>query len=108
MIRLNMRFYEGKDDDIIAWLESQPDQHGAQSIAVKQALKQFVSGQSVQDGRPEQPVQIDLGEIRRVVEAALDERLDGLEVAAAGDNHPHNEETEMLLDDLGAALTLEE
>jgi hypothetical protein len=43
-----------------------------------------------------------------VVEAALDERLDGLEVAAAVDNHPHNEETEMLLDDLGAALTLEE
>jgi hypothetical protein len=108
MIQLTLRLYDGKDDDLIAWLESQPNQHGAQSIAIKQALREVVSGQPVQDGRPEQPVQIDLGEIRRVVEAALDERLDGLEVAAAVDNHPHNEETEMLLDDLGAALTLEE
>jgi hypothetical protein len=103
MIQLTLRLYDGKDDDLIAWLESQPDQHGAQSIAIKQALRQVVSGQLVQ-GRPE-TVQIDLGEIRKVVEAALDERLDGLEAAAAGDNHRDTEtETETLLDDLGAAL----
>ena len=61
---LQVRLSEKKDADIIAWLEGQTNKSGAVRDTLRAAIVPSPT--------------LDIGAIRAVVEAALDERLSGL------------------------------
>ncbi len=102
---LNIRLYPGTDDDLIAWLNTLDDLHfGGKTHAVREALRRGVN-QSKDDA-----AQIDLGEVRRVVEAAVESalaRFEGNLIGAEAVSNPERD-AESLLDDLGSALMLED
>jgi hypothetical protein len=113
-MRLQVRLYTGQDDDLLQWLaqfDAKP--YGAKSQAVKDALRRGI-GIDTGAGQPTVAAtsSIDLAELRRVMEAAVDGalnrfggRIGGGARAAAQEQ---DDETESLLDDLQAALVLEE
>ena len=115
---LKLRFYPGQHDDIIAWLrqfDGKP--HGAKSQGAIDALRRGIgsdkSGQcSESSSYPAGVAALDLAELRQVVEAAVDTALGrfegqigaGMPVAVSEED----DETEALLDNLEAALVLED
>ena len=71
---LQVRLNGERDADIIAWLNAQD----SKSDAVRDALRQAIAPSRPHSDMPA----LDLGAIRQVVEAALDERLAGLALAS--------------------------
>ncbi|MBN1979436.1 MAG: hypothetical protein JW918_18725 [Anaerolineae bacterium] len=113
-VRLQIRLYAGQDDDLLHWLAQFDDRpYGAKSQAVKDALRRGI-GISADVGQP--PVTaaptLDLAELRQVVEAAVDTALGRFEGQIGGGTRvktsEEDDETEALLDDLEAALVLED
>ena len=105
-VQLHIRFYPGQDDELLHWLEQLDDRaYGLKSQAVKEALLRGIEGGSNAGGSPA----IDLSEVRRVVEAAVEtalSRLQGQMVAAPSPPSIEDDEAEELLDALGEALVL--
>ena len=64
MVKVTVVFDKERDADIIAWLEEQRNR----SEAIRTAIRDSLSSSPV----------LDIGAIRAVVEAALDDRLSGL------------------------------
>ncbi|MBN1813652.1 MAG: hypothetical protein JXA14_17565 [Anaerolineae bacterium] len=73
MTRLNMRLHDERDRDIVAWLDAQEDKTAAIKAAIRAAMS---------NGHSQEPTAVDLGAIRAVLEAVLDERLSGLALEA--------------------------
>ena len=109
-VRLHLRFYVGQDDEVIRWLEQLDDQpYGTKTQAIKAALLRGIGGDSGQ-ATAASPA-LDLGEVRRVVEAAVTTALSRFEgqMGRAPTCLPTDEdETEDLLDALESALVLRE
>ena len=107
---IRVRFYPGQDDDLIGWLEQFDDRpYGVKSQAVKEALRRGIGAEPRQPA-PSAPA-LDLAEIRAVVEAAVAQALARFEGrVSVGPSVPQEEdaEVEALLDDLEAALVLDE
>ena len=107
-VQLHIRLYPGQDDELLHWLEQLDDRaYGLKSQAVKEALLRGIGKGSNAGGLPA----IDLSEVRRVVEAAVEtalSRLQGQMVAAPGSPSTEDDEAEELLDALGEALVLRE
>lgn len=78
MARLYVRLNEETDKDIIGWLDAQE----CKTAAVKAAIRAAMGGGHSEPAS----VDLDLGAIRCVFEAVLDERLAGLTVATGGNN----------------------
>jgi len=109
-VRLHLRFYVGQDDEVIRWLEQFDDQpYGTKTQAIKAALLRGIGGDS--DRVTEVLPALDLGEVRRVVEAAVTtalSRFEGQVVRAPTVLPVEEDETEDLLDALESALVLRE
>jgi len=110
-VEFRIRLYSGQDDELIRWLEQFNDKpYGVKSQAVKEALLRGMG--SGNPGQGDAAPAVDLAEVRRVVEAAVATALARFEgqVSGAVPAHPpeEDEETEDLLDSLGAALTLQD
>jgi hypothetical protein len=110
---LKLRFYPGQHDDIIAWLrqfDGKP--HGAKSQGAIEALRRGIgSGVCVDQSAATAAPTLDLSELRQVVEAAVDTALGRFEGQISGTRaaiQEEDDETEALLDDLQAALVLED
>jgi hypothetical protein len=120
---LKLRFYPGQHDDIIAWLrqfDGKP--HGAKSQQAIDALRRGIGtntavGQSAAAtasalDRSAEISRHSLAELRQVVEAAVDTALGRFEGQINGGTRAaaqeEDDETEALLDDLEAALVLED
>jgi hypothetical protein len=72
-IKFTLRFYPGRDDDLICWLaEKDGEQVGAKTRAVKQALRDHSEPGKAEAvrGAGTAPA-LDLVEVRRVVEAGV-------------------------------------
>ena len=83
MKKFSMRLHPGPDEDVIAWLDNQVDK----TAAIKRLIRAEIAAQAGGG-------QVDLLAIRRVVEAALEEKLAGVVLgpaAAAGDGDPELE-----------------
>ena len=111
-VEFRIRLYSGQDDELIRWLEQFNDKpYGVKSQAVKEALLRGIGSDPGQPTAAAIPA-LDLAEVRRVVEAAVATALARFEgqVSGAVPAHPpeEDEETEDLLDSLGAALTLQD
>jgi hypothetical protein len=114
---IRVRLHPGQDDDLLHWLaqfDSKP--YGAKTQAVKETLRR---GLGMGDSEPssESPASstgaaLDLSELRQVVEAAVDTALGRFEGQIDGGtkvkSSAEDDETEALLDNLEAALVLEE
>lgn len=109
MKTLLLRLHPGQDDDLIRWLEQMDGRHyGAKSQAVKEALRRGIIGQMPQNSAPATPA-VNLGEIRAVVEAAVESALVRLGAAITVDStDQQDDETEALLNSLDAALIIRE
>jgi hypothetical protein len=111
---LKLRFYPGQHDDIIAWLrqfDGKP--HGAKSQETIEALRRGIgSGACVDQFTATAAPALDLSELRQVVEAAVDTALGRFEGQIGGGtkvtSSAEDDETEALLDNLEAALVLDE
>jgi hypothetical protein len=110
-LALKIRLYPGQDDDLLEWLEEFEDQpYGVRTQALKSALRR---GSGVKADLPTVPVQpeLDLAEVRRVVEAAVTSvliRFTGQGVGTGVGLPPEeDDETEDLLSALGATLVLD-
>jgi hypothetical protein len=82
-IKFTLRFYPGQDDDLIRWLDELEEHLGAKTQAMKDALRRGLRTDSLQATAlaPE----LDMVEVRRVVEAAVASalsRFEGKEVCA--------------------------
>jgi hypothetical protein len=105
-IRLNIRLYPRDDADLIAWLDQFDDRpYGAKSQAIKEALRRGI-GAVIDPGGPA----LDRADLRQIAEAVFDDlvayfesRLSGASLAAP--TH-EDDETEGLLDRLGASMTV--
>jgi hypothetical protein len=122
-VRVNLRLYpgQGRDDELIAWL-AQFDGHGVKSQAVKEALLRGVGAADVsaQPSAALDPAELqealkgaissalDLGSLRQVVEAAVESALArfGGQIGGAAVADEEDDETEAILDRLGAGLVL--
>jgi hypothetical protein len=119
---LKLRFYPGQHDDIIVWLrqfDGKP--HGAKSQEAIDALRRGI-GSSADVGqlpataapaldRSAEISRHSLAELRQVMEAAVDTALGRFEGQISGTRaatQEEDDETEALLDDLQAALVLED
>jgi hypothetical protein len=105
-LELRVRLYPGPDDDLLRWLvgmEGQP--YGAKSQAVKEALRR---GLGMNSSAAPAGAAVDLAEIRRVVEAAVDAALARLEgaVIARPASGAADDEAEQILDAMGESLVL--
>jgi hypothetical protein len=116
-IKVTLRFRPSQDDDLIHWLRSLDNLHfGAKSQAVKDALRRGMGSgnfeQSSELPSNSAGVALDLAELRQVVEAAVDTALGRFEGQIGGGTRAatkeEDDETEALLDDLQAALVLED
>lgn len=105
MMRLTIRIYSGQDDDLIRWLEQMNGRpYGVKSQAVKEALRRGI-------GQTQNSTAVNLGEIRAVVEAAVENaltRMGGVAITRAGGTDQQDDETEALLNSLDAALVIRE
>jgi hypothetical protein len=105
-VQLHIRLYPGQDDELLHWLEQFDDRpYGVKSQAVKEALLRGVEGAAAPGGAPV----IDLSEVRRVVEAAVEtalSRFQGQVVAATTLPSAGDDEADDLLDALGEALVM--
>lgn len=102
-----LRLYPGQDDDLIAWLERFDDRpYGVKTQEVKDALRRGIGGEAAS---PSTSASVDMAEVRRVVEAAVTQALTRFGVHGGGGvaTLEQDDETETLLDDLGAALVVE-
>jgi len=110
IVELKLRLYPGQDDELIHWLAQFDDQsYGIKTQVIKEALLRSIGGGDPGQGSPVPA--LDLTEIRRVVEAAVTQalaRFEGQVAGAAVAAPEEDDETEALLDDLGAALVLME
>jgi hypothetical protein len=116
-VKVTLRFRPGQDDDLIQWLQSLDSLHfGAKSQALKDALRRGLrTGNSESDSElPSNSagIALDLSELRQVVEAAVDTALGRFEGQIGGGtkvtSSAEDDETEALLDNLEAALVLDE
>ena len=108
-IKFTLRLYPGQDDDLIRWLDGLDESLvGAKSQAVKEAIRRG------RDGIETSPtatvaLDLDLAQIRQVVEAAveagLSRRIPAL-VQATGPDPDESSEVDDLLDDLQRSLVL--
>ena len=111
-VEFRIRLYSGQDDELIRWLEQFNDKpYGVKSQAVKEALLRGIGSDPDRPTTSAAPA-VDLAEVRRVVEAAVATalaRFEGQVSGAVPATPPEeDEETEDLLDSLGAALTLQD
>jgi hypothetical protein len=116
-VRLQIRLYAGQDDDLLHWLAQFDDRpYGTKSQAVKDALRRGIGFGNFEQSS-ELPsnscgVALDLVELRQVVEAAVDTALGRFEGQIGGGTRvaaqEEDDETEALLNDLEAALVLED
>ena len=81
-IKFTLRFYPGQDDDLIRWLDEFEEHLGAKTQAMKDALRRGMGTDSLQatDLAPE----LDMVELRRVVEAAVASALGRFEGQVVG------------------------
>lgn len=102
---VKIRLYPGHDDDLIRWQAQFDDQpYGVKTQAIKEALRRGIGAISLD--APSASA-LDLAELRQVVEAAVGQALARFEVQVSRtvvSSPVEDEETEALLDDLGAAL----
>ena len=107
-VQLHIRLYPGQDDELLHWLEQFDDQpYGIKTQAVKETLRRGIEG--CPGDAPASS--LDLAEIRRVVEAAIETglaRFEGRMVPVADTTVEEDDETEGLLDSLGEALVLKD
>ena len=107
-VQLHVRLYPGQDDELLRWLEQFDDRpYGVKSQAVKEALLRGIEGAAVSGGAPA----IDLSEVRRVVEAAVEtalSRFQGQVVAATVPPSTEDDEADDLLDTLGENQVLKD
>ena len=109
-VELKIRLYPGQDDALVRWLEQfRGLPYGVKSQAVREALLRGI-GENGQGLSPAPAVAVDLAEIRQVVEAAIATALARCEGQLGGvvAQAEEDDETEALLDGLGAALVLRE
>ena len=103
-IELKLRLYPGQDDDLIAWLDSLDGQpFGAKAQAIRDVLHRGLG--SGAESQPGVHAEIDLGDVRRVVEAAVSSALAQWECAgarASASGTGEDEETERILDGMSA------
>lgn len=106
-VHLSIRLYPGQDDELIRWLEQFDGRpHGVKSQAVREALCQ---GIKPAQGQAAAAPALDLAELRQVVEAAIASalaRFEGQVIGAAVATSVKDDETEEILNALGAALVL--
>ncbi len=104
MKQLHIRLYSGQDDELIEWLESLKGLPvGEKSRRIREALCRGIKAtDSEEAGAPD----IDLSEIRKIVEAAVAQALAGLRIEAAKASVEEDSETEEILENLGASLVL--
>jgi hypothetical protein len=106
VVEFRLRLYRGQDDELIDWLEQFDERpYGVKTQAVKETLQRGIEGAP----NPGTAPAIDLAELRRVVEAAVAAALSRFEGRIAGTpvaTPEEDDETEDLLDALGAALVL--
>jgi len=109
LFRPHIPLYPGEDDQLIAWVNSLNRlPFGGKSQAVKDALRRGIG--LVPDNAPSTSPVLDLAEIRAVVEAAVAQALARSEgqMSVASVGAFEDEETEAILDHLGATLVLDE
>lgn len=111
-IKKTFRLYPGRDPDdtIIEWLSGFADSaHGVEGAELKAALARGITGGSNGAEAAAGAVDVDLGQIRQVVEAGVAAgmaRFTGsVDVAETA---TEDDEAEGLLDRLGGSLVLEE
>jgi hypothetical protein len=114
---IRVRLHPGRDDDLLHWLVQFDDRpYGTKSQAVKDALRRGIGSgnfeQSSELPSNSAGVALDLAELRQVVEAAVDTALGRFEGQIGGGTRAatqeEDDEAEALLDDLEAALVLED
>lgn len=107
-VQLHIRLYPGQDDELLRWLEQFVDQpYGVKTQAIKETLLRGIEG--CPGSTPASS--LDLSEIRRVVEAAIESglaRFEGRMAPGAMAVAQEDDETEGLLDALGEALVLKD
>lgn len=96
-MKITIRLYHGRDDDLIKWVEAQNGHHGAKAHALREALRRGIKGSSPS---PRQPAPLDLTAIRAVVEAAISDALGNTPNPTQNDD-----EAEDILAALDSALT---
>lgn len=109
---LKIRLRTGQHDDLIEWYRSLPSvPYGAKAEAVRELMR---AGLGRTGHRTDDPIDgvlaVLLPEIRTVVESALASALTQLQVSAVAPASPEDQddETERLLDEIGAGMILEE
>jgi hypothetical protein len=100
-----------RDQDLIEVLtEIKKGPHGALTQHIKAALRAFEDGNTCTAKAAPEPANIDYGRIRRVMEAVFEQYASRL--GEVQPTHQHDaacdDETDWLLDSLGAALILTE
>ncbi len=111
---LKLRLYQGKDDDLLAWLETLPEaRFGELSLVAKEALRRGLglTTSPVETLPPPSSSANFLPEIRQVVEAAVQNALQGMQFASTPRSLQEttpDDSAEALLDLLGEALLLDE
>lgn len=110
-IKFTLRFYPGQDDDLIHWLDDlDEEQIGAKTQAMKEALRRGMRADPLQatGTAPE----LDMVEVRRVVEAAVASALSRFEGligdSAATTPAEEDDEVENLLEGFQYSLVLGE
>ena len=107
-IKFTLRFYPGQDDDLIRWLDELEEHLGAKTQAMKDALRRGLRTDLLQATAP--PPELDMVEVRRVVEAAVVSalgRFEGQVVGAKGTTPAEeDDEVEDLLEAFQYSLVL--
>lgn len=105
-IKFTLRFYPGRDDDLIRWLDRLDGEPiGAKTQAMKMALRRGTNAGQVEavQGIGTAPV-LDLAEVRQVVEAAVASALGRFEGQLAGSAASAAVEEDDEVDDLMRAF----
>jgi len=88
-----MRLHPGPDDDVIAWLANQVDKTAAVKRLIRANIRAEVAAQTGSG-------QVDLAAIRRVVEAAIADKLAGVALSPTGAGVDADPELENKLDEM--------
>lgn len=115
-VRVYIELLAGQDDDLIKVVERlKRDHYGAISQYIRTAMRAY-GGQVPAGGQPRSvEAEIDYDLIRLIVDASLEEKLAGwsggeapLQPTQPGAALRADEDTDRLLDEIGAGFTLEE
>ena len=98
---LMLRFYPDRDDDLIAWLEGLPNEHGAKTLAAKALLRQSLNPEK--DAKPQQTglnpddlLDVLLPAIRRIVVNVVRSELSSVQTIPSAPEQNEAEELETI------------